>query len=522
MPFKTDCEEILLNKKAAEELSQVLLEGDVIVPDISPDISEILRIGGDVYITDYTISDDRINFKGRLDLTILYYSKKSETPVHSMSSSLNFEDYISLDNYNNVSNVNFKTKIEHLEHSLINDRKVNIKSVISVIASIFEEKELNIIKDISDCPSIQLKKGTICANNALGNKKDRFVIKEEVPIPSSFPNIGEILCTDIIISDKESRVNEDRVNLKGILNMKILYSGENSENAIEFIESEIPFNGFIDLKGAHEGMIVSSNLKVADKYIKVIPDEDGEPRIIDAEITLNADINASENIDTALVEDVYDLVSPLKVTKENVTYPVFIGKNKTLTSLKETIVLDQKYPDALKVCCVWADVSVNSVEAVNDIINIYGTVDIQIMYMAKSDEEPIKVYQDAIPFDQQIEIKGLYPGMAADVDCSLENISFSLLSEREIDLRITISFESFAFKNIICEIITNVEVDDENQNTCSNLASMVIYVVKKGDTLWKIAKRFNTTVADIASINNIPNPDKIDIGQKLLILKRVK
>ena len=36
-----------------------------------------------------------------------------------------------------------------------------------------------------------------------------------------------------------------------------------------------------------------------------------------------------------------------------------------------------------------------------------------------------------------------------------------------------------------------------------DIYSMVIYFVKPGDTLWKIAKRYRSTVEDIARVNNI-------------------
>ena len=45
----------------------------------------------------------------------------------------------------------------------------------------------------------------------------------------------------------------------------------------------------------------------------------------------------------------------------------------------------------------------------------------------------------------------------------------------------------------------------------------VIYTVKKGDTLSAIAKKYNTTVSAIVKKNNIANPSKICVGQKLVI-----
>ena len=43
------------------------------------------------------------------------------------------------------------------------------------------------------------------------------------------------------------------------------------------------------------------------------------------------------------------------------------------------------------------------------------------------------------------------------------------------------------------------------------------YIVKKGDTLSGIAKRYNTTVNALVKANNIENPDLIFPGQKLII-----
>lgn len=46
---------------------------------------------------------------------------------------------------------------------------------------------------------------------------------------------------------------------------------------------------------------------------------------------------------------------------------------------------------------------------------------------------------------------------------------------------------------------------------------MEIYVVQPGDTLFAIARRFNTTVTAIQALNQFPNPDQLVIGQAILI-----
>lgn len=51
----------------------------------------------------------------------------------------------------------------------------------------------------------------------------------------------------------------------------------------------------------------------------------------------------------------------------------------------------------------------------------------------------------------------------------------------------------------------------------TNVSPETIYIVKSGDCLCNIAKKFNTTVNKIASDNNIKNINLIYVGQKLII-----
>ena len=63
------------------------------------------------------------------------------------------------------------------------------------------------------------------------------------------------------------------------------------------------------------------------------------------------------------------------------------------------------------------------------------------------------------------------------------------------------------------EIPTVENPNDEEINTQS-----MFYTVKRGDTLAQIARNFGTTVQELASINNISNPNLIFPGQVLRIL----
>ena len=57
----------------------------------------------------------------------------------------------------------------------------------------------------------------------------------------------------------------------------------------------------------------------------------------------------------------------------------------------------------------------------------------------------------------------------------------------------------------------------QNPNNSSNTET-ITYTIKKGDTLWAIARKYGTTVSELADINNIKNPDLIFPGEVIRIL----
>jgi LysM repeat protein len=69
--------------------------------------------------------------------------------------------------------------------------------------------------------------------------------------------------------------------------------------------------------------------------------------------------------------------------------------------------------------------------------------------------------------------------------------------------------------------INDITEGEPNPDRLNDIASITIYRVKKGDTLWKLAKRFNTTVDEIVKLNSIENPDLIYPNERFIILKRV-
>jgi nucleoid-associated protein YgaU len=113
------------------------------------------------------------------------------------------------------------------------------------------------------------------------------------------------------------------------------------------------------------------------------------------------------------------------------------------------------------------------------------------------------------------------PDSNYEIKPSIDQLSVMMLDSEEIEVKATVNLNTIVFDLISEPIITNIEVADLDMNKLQSMPGIISYVVKNGDSLWNIAKRFYTTVASIMAVNNLED-ERVKEGDKLIILKKVE
>ena len=204
-----------------------------------------------------------------------------------------------------------------------------------------------------------------------------------------------------------------------------------------------------------------------------------------------------------------------------IKYPRLVCRNKNQSSIKEVVQLDSGCPNILQIFRVKGKAHLDDIKIIADKVVTEGVIETNILYIAKSDDTPLYSYKTMVPYRQVIETKGSLPEMDVSVDISVDHIGFNMLSDNEIDLRFTTTFNTHVSEMMEASMIKDIQFIEMEKDILDKMPSITIYVVQKGDTLWKIAKMYNTSVDEIVALNEIENPDNIYPGQKLLILKKV-
>lgn len=502
---------------AAKQSSQILLEGDMIVPDSKPDLQEILRCEGKVKIRDKRITDDRVSFSGEMEVCALYRAKNGERPLYAMKASLPLEDFLHIDGLEKDMEVTLETNLEHLDCQIINDRKIGVKAVIGVTAAAERQNHAEILNGVT-VEGIECLKGTLRMEQNTATLKDRFTVKEDVILSPSKPEIADVLWESADLTEQDMRAMDGKVMVRGNLKICMLYC-DGEGNIGSFCE-KIPFNGYLEGEHIEPKTDLTGNLTIEEARLIPTADEDGEARQVAVDVTIGAALNGREMVEQEILQDAYAPTGTVALEKETVTYPVTVGSGKNQFVLKERIQLENNEKPMLRAEEVWGDVRLSEAKAVVDNVEVEGVLTADILYHCEDDEEPLCMLRRGIPFGQMMELRGVAEGDEANVSLRLDDIDFQMLSEREGELRATVTMETMVTRMETAETVTDITMDEETN--CLPMAGAVIYMVQKGDTLWKIAKRYRTTVDDILSVNDIENPDLIYPGQKLLIIKMVR
>jgi len=515
-------EKIFLDQSVGKESTQILLEGDIIVPDVKPDMALILQTEPKVIIERLEVTADRVNFIGQLNIAVLYIAKTAEKPVHTMALSSPIDDFINMDGVSKDQGhwVTAKADLISIEYKMLNDRKLNYRAIVNVSVAAERSDVHEMVVHIHDVPENQLLKSQLNINRTVENKSDRFMVKDLISIPSSKPNIREVLHCSSVLVNKDVRVSTGRVSISGDLLLTTLYKGDNEERLIEFVENEIPFSSHIDIDEAQEDMFADVNLQILDEYVQVRSDADGEDRQLELDITIGVNMKVYSSDTMQILQDAYCINKTLDFSRVKLKYPRLVCRNRNQASVKEVVHLATGSPDMLQIFRVKGIPHIDEVKIADGKAVVEGAIDTNILYVAESDETPLFSFNTVVPFRQVIEVKGASADMTPNVDISVDHVLFNMLSGWETELRFQLNINVQVVEEQEVNVINHIGFEDMDMSELDKMASMTVYFVQSGDTLWTIAKRYNTPIDELMAVNELDGHSLVP-GQKLLILKKV-
>ncbi|WP_024832715.1 DUF3794 and LysM peptidoglycan-binding domain-containing protein [Ruminiclostridium josui] len=509
-----------VNNLLGEDTIDNVIENDIIVPDVKPDIAKILLLDGDIFITGCDTGTDRAVVSGCLLVKILYISADEKRSVKSITTNIPFSYTTDIPGARSGVKSRAKGRIEHIDYTLLNERKVNIKAIISVNCKVFDETEREIASGITGIDDVQVLKDDIDINTYLGSNKVNFIIKEDLELPSTKPTIAEILRNDLNISGKDFKISDGNVVVKGDINISTLYIADDETRSMQYMENQLSFTQFIELEGVSEDTDVNVDFDLIDYKVEPSEDSDGENRNLKAEATINIYVTGLCKNSFEVLTDAYSPKTRIILEKQQFSIDETVSDNRSQLIVKDTLNFEDFNPEVREIFNVLSRCNVSDTQIEDGKLTLEGSVLNNVIYLSNDEEQPVFCHSKEIPFKHVVEIKGLRSDMKVDTSIELEHCNYSMLSTDQIEVRCAIGVNARVETTKFIPVINKATEGVIDEKKILSMPSVIIYIVQPGDSLWKIAKKYSTTVDNLLKVNNLNEKDNLMPGQQLLILKR--
>ncbi|MCI8617704.1 MAG: DUF3794 domain-containing protein [Clostridia bacterium] len=499
-------ENLNVNKLIAEKKEIIFVEGDMIVPDSKPDILNTICTSGVVSIYKKEAQEGKVRLDGSVNTYIMYMPDGGEDTVRGLNTCIDFSENINVSNCIDGMNVISDIKIKSIEAKVINGRKVGIKATLEVNLKIYSNEDVEIINEIQNENNVQILKEDLTVNSLVGQGTTKIYAKESIQLDVA-DNLAEILRAQVCLIDRDVKISYNKVLAKSEAEIRIMYLTE--DNRICTVNYKIPVVGFIDIPNVTDGNLCDVNYEIKNIIIK--PNSQEEHSIY-VEIEIEVSCYVYEEKQLNLIQDMYSTIQNLNFEKKQI---MTMTNKQCVTNIKQIREkINFNDIDGLNLVDVDIITNITNENKINSKI-LYES-EMELRFIFENSRKQVIIKEVKLPFEYTVE--NLQNGESLNTDCNMEVKSkdFIVQDGGNISCNIDIQADTNMYRMANINMIDSIEENGEREEQDY---SIVIYIVKKGDTLWNIAKEFGSTVDSIARVNGIENRDLIQPGQKLYIPK---
>ncbi|GAB6138970.1 DUF3794 and LysM peptidoglycan-binding domain-containing protein [Halanaerobaculum tunisiense] len=527
-------EEVRVEYVVVEETVRRSVDGTLEVPTQKPDIQRVLEIGvNEVRIDDMGDNSDIYVEEGGISLTggaiemgVVYVGAEANQPVHFFDDTLdlaaNGDIFIEIPEIEADMDVSVEVEVLDVSYDLNPPADtVAVTAVLSVTVQATETKFITVITDVSGIPDKLVEKELLRIEDIITEDRHQQVIKDNTLELEN--DISRVLKVEGgLITNVTSEIVDGggAVKITGEFKGKVMYVAdtEAGDQPVYIEEGTFSFTKVVDIPEVTEGMkaYVDVDLKRWNYSIS-------NSNIVNVDVVVSVQVKVTEPREIMVVVGVDS--DQVKLKKELIRVEEIVGENQVSDTVVQSFNLPTEKPAIQSIVESKAELLDISCDVEDGGVTLEGSLQSGVLYQA-DDDSVHHVYSTETDADEGftsfVSVAGAKAGMYCYLDVVLQRVRAGKQGDRSIKVTAGLSeyvrVTNLRELSIITDIIPVSPVVDEPDD---QRPSRIVYVVQPGDTLYKIAARYNTSVDAIVRINNIDDPSYIEVGQKLMIPKEI-
>ncbi|MEW5761825.1 MAG: SPOCS domain-containing protein [Bacillota bacterium] len=507
MSIKT--ERLKVKQVVGEKTKQVAVRSRITIPTPKPPADQVLNARAQAEVTQTEIIKDKVLVEGLITIHVTYVSTSPGQPVHHVEQELQFTEAVEIKGAEPDMDVYTEVTVEKVRAHV--DETNPLVIVVTVILKLFVKvtKTVEVDVVVEAPPENQPVKKKVQVEEVIAAGEAQVVVTEQVTLPAVKPDIREVLdvLSDLTITQKE--VLTDKVVVEGTLTVQVIYVSTAPEQPVHHAHFQIPFTQFIEVPGAEPDMQVDIQAKIEDVEAQR---KTNRELAIDAVLSLKAEVTATREMTI-----VVDIKGHPELKKIKLFLDQVVGEATQQLVLRETGRIPETKPPAQKVLDIFVhSVEVTETEILANKVIVRGAVEVKVSYVADviPPTQPVHAFEERIVFNAAVPIKGVKEDMTVRVTVTSEHASADLVGPREVAKHVVLKVAVRVTKVLQQEVLVKAVAAPPPE--CKP-GEVIEYTIQPGDTLWRLAQRYGTTVNAILNLNPGIDPNNLQVGMTVKI-----
>ena len=485
-----------LCEKAVKKTDSRDVSTEYTLPDYLPDITRLLRVSAEAEHPEKYCGTAGVEYDGKIIYNVMYATNEGEIRCAVFDS--DYTGSVSAPETDDFSTVNIAVSTESVNCRLSSPRKLTIKCRLLANVSISNTKSTEPAISGKTAPEtekdLQYRKQALEFCREISAEEKNTPVSEDIELDPGMPQIARIVFLHLTPGAFDIRTGNGKINYSGACTAEILYEGENGEYVS--LCRQVPLSGALEADGVTDESVVFCEIETTNIAYRPQTGELGETKTVELDFDYSAYFRVFGNDICEITTDIYSLSCETSGEKETLRYLTLDTGKVFNFSFSESVETEEK--DFSRVICSNAMACVNSVEKSGTKTAVQGNISFSVilggengMFIGKTFNFPFKAETDA----------GKYAGLFSHISSAYTGaVNARIVGEKiYFDTEITVCTALFGEKE--AEALRSATVFTDHPIEAIPTRQIVLYYPMRGEDLWSIAKKYNTTVEKLSAVN---------------------
>ena len=487
-------------KRTFETTMEECVEAEISLPEYMPEILRIVKSQAIPKINSCTTVGERVTVDGTCELRMIYVG--NDNCIYSFSQTRSFTRYAENPAFLDAEDVKVKTSLNFVNCRATNTKRAEIKAGVGITVCSFGKIAENILLT-GNSDKIEEKKREFsamslgCKKSKMFSMSDTFVLDNETAAFLIRANAVSVL--------GETRKISNKIMLKGETIVEIAFVPNEDKSVIRTLRRILPINQILEFDGMEEHFTGDITLDVTGVDVIIKNDSQSEGRSLDVAVSVNAGITMWEQKDLCVITDAYAINGSIDLTYKKMKFYSALDAIRDTYIYKESI--DVKNTGVDCILDAFCEPTEPTLSFKDGGISVNGSL--KVTMLLKDSLGSIVTTEKMLDYKYErksdcsdIRTESVPEITVSSFECMLKN-------KDQIDVKAEMQINCSVFGESEIDVVTEICEGEESEKRSNS--AITVYFPKCEESLWDIAKRYNTTVNSIAIENNLEGDTTGDI-----------